>query len=107
MQLVTPRQFCRVYFGLDSLPEEAIQKEEKSHGYKTKCSIALAHVLGMSSLTLRNIRYGKGIDFEGLTDQARLILTFWIVERRYQQEISHLKKCVQSLELQLRQRTAA
>lgn len=106
MELITPRQFCRAYFGLDGLPEEQIQEEEKSHGYKTKCSIALARVLGMSASTLRNIRYGKGIEFEGLTDQSRLVLTLWLVERRHQQEISHLKKCVQKLESQLRRRAA-
>ena len=47
MRLITPRQFCRIYFGLEHLPPEKIQKIEEEHGYKTKCAVALAQVLRM------------------------------------------------------------
>lgn len=107
MQLVTPRQFCRIYFGLDDLPEEIIQQEEKSFGYKTRCAAALASVLDMSPSTLINIRYGKGIDFENMDIQCRMILSYWLMERHYQQKIARLEEHVRYLESRLRRRAAA
>lgn len=107
MELLTPRQFCRIYFKIDHLPEEEIQKIENSYGYKSKCSSALAHVLGMSRHTLINSRYRKSLEFEGLSDQARATLTLWVIEKRYQEKISYLEACNRELRSQLQIRDLA
>lgn len=107
MQLLTPRQFCRIYFGLADLPEEVIQQEEKSFGYKTRCAIVLARILGMSKTTLMNIRYSRGIDFEGMNSQGRLILTLWAIQKRYPQKIAQLEQCVRELSSRPRRARAA
>lgn len=104
MQLITPRQFCRIYFKIDHLPEEDIQQIEKSRGYKSKCSSALAHVLGMSRHTLINSRYRKSLEFEGLSDQARATLTLWVIEKRYQEKISRLEASNRELRYRLQSR---
>ncbi len=99
MELITPRQFCRAYFRIDSLPEEKIQEIEKGHGYKTRCADAIARVLGMSRSTLINSRFSKGIEFEGFRNnhQALLFLTMWVIERRYPQTIQRLDSCVREI----------
>ncbi len=99
MELITPRQFCRAYFRIDSLPEEKIKEIEQSHGYKTRCADALARVLDMSRSTLINSRFSKGIEFEGLKNntQARLTLTMWVIERRYPQTIRRVEECVREI----------
>lgn len=107
MELITPRQFCRIYFGLDRLSEEEIQEEEKSFGYKTKCAIVLSRILGMSKATLVNIRYSQGIDFEGMNYQGRLILTLWLIQKRYPQKIAQLEQCVRELSSRPRRAGAA
>lgn len=104
MELLTPRQFCRIYFKIDHLPEEEIQAIENSRGYKSRCSSALAHVLGMSRHTLINSRYRKSLEFEGLSDQARATLTLWVIEKRYQEKISQLEASNRQLRFQLRSR---
>jgi hypothetical protein len=109
MQLITPRQFCRIYFGLVGLPDDQIEKEEQSHGYKTRCADALAYVLGMSRSTLINSRFCKELEFEGLRNnhQARLFLTVWVIQKYYPDKIHHLEQCVRELIAHPQSRDAA
>jgi hypothetical protein len=99
MQLITPRQFCQIYFGLIGLPDEQIEKQESAHGYKTRCANVLARILDMSPTTLMNIRFSKGIEFEGLKNnaQARLFLTVWVIQKYYPDKIHHLDQCVREI----------
>ncbi|MBW4628254.1 MAG: hypothetical protein KME49_22760 [Brasilonema octagenarum HA4186-MV1] len=69
-----PRQFCRQWFGISSLPVDEIAECETESDYRRKCVKLLARVLGLKERTIRG--WGSGLNFEKMPQCHRLALAY-------------------------------
>ena len=61
---VKPREFCRIWFGLQNLSPSEIDACETETGYRAKCIDIIARVLGLSVRAVRS--WGRGLEFENM-----------------------------------------
>ncbi|MDF5730485.1 MAG: hypothetical protein PUP92_21290 [Rhizonema sp. PD38] len=73
-QGVTPREFCRIWFGLADLPSEEIWESETETGYRAGCVKTLAIVTGLKERTVR--KWGTTLEFERMPECYRLTLAY-------------------------------
>lgn len=80
---IHPRQFCRYWFGLDSVneygkpryTEPQILAIENEHGYREKCINLIAKILKVKPNTVH--RWGKGVQFNKIPpDKCRQYETY-------------------------------
>jgi hypothetical protein len=52
-EAIEPRKFCRIWFGIDTLPPDEIAERETETGYRKRCIKLISTVLGLQERTVR------------------------------------------------------
>ncbi len=71
---IEPRQFCRIWFGVNHLPPSEIADYETQSGYRRECIMLLAKVLGVAECSVR--RWGDGLNFAMIPEYHKLSLAY-------------------------------
>ncbi|MCC5619430.1 hypothetical protein LC605_31095 [Nostoc sp. CHAB 5836] len=74
VEVLQPREFCRIFFGISHLSTEDIVEYESESGYRKKCVKLLAKVTGRGERTVRS--WGAGIKFEKMPECYKLTLAY-------------------------------
>ncbi len=73
---VTPRQFCRLMFGLTAMSHEELYARETERGHKKRCVALLARATKRSKKRVRN--WGTGLDFDRMPKDLQYVLgLYW------------------------------
>jgi len=71
---IEPRQFCRIWFGLDKLSAKELDQCETETGYRANCVKVLSRVLKVSPRAVRN--WGEGLEFERIPQHYKQSLGY-------------------------------
>ncbi|MBP5973585.1 hypothetical protein HW132_12765 [Brasilonema sp. CT11] len=71
---ITPREFCRIWFGIATLSPDEIADRETETCHRKNCVKLLARTLGLAERTVRG--WGKGLNFELMPKYYQLTLAY-------------------------------
>lgn len=80
---VEPRQFCRIWFGLEGMSPDDIAEAETESGYRKNCVKLLSKVIGVDERTVR--MWGVGLRFEKIPQNHKRTLGYALFALRKSQ----------------------
>ncbi len=69
---ITPRQFCRLMFGMAEMSSEELIATETEQGHKKRCVALLAKATKRSKKRVRN--WGGGLNFDRMPKDLQFVL---------------------------------